>query len=328
MIASNNQAASDAGREILQAGGNAVDAAVAVGFALAVAYPRAGNIGGGGFMLIRLADGRTAALDYREMAPAGATPTMYVDGRGERTGQSETGHLAVGVPGAVAGLTAALAKYGTLPLARVMAPAIRLAEEGWIVDSLTAASLRNPRLEKFGKASPLFVDGKPIAVGTRLVQRELGATLRRIAANGAKEFYTGATADSIVAEMRRGNGIITKQDLANYRPIWRDALRTTYRGTTILGMPPVSSGGTTSFEILHQLETFPTLPPFGSAAYAHLFTEAERRAFVDRNSKLCDPAFCNPPVAQLTSKAYARQLAATIDPGHATPTTDVTAMPT
>ena len=160
-----------------------------------------------------------------------------------------------------------------------------------------------------------------------MVQADLARTLRRIAARGPREFYEGETADLLVAEMRRGGGIVSKQDLGAYRPIWREPLRTTYRGFGVTGMPPVSSGGTTSFAILHMLETRPQLPPFGSAAYVHLLAEAERRAFVDRNSKLCDPAFCTVPVAQLTSKAYARTLAATIDPARATPTASVSMLP-
>jgi gamma-glutamyltranspeptidase/glutathione hydrolase len=279
-------------------------------------------------MVIRFADGRTAAIDYREMAPLAATRLMYVDSAGNRTGKSEEGHLASGVPGAVAGMAEALAKHGTMSLARVMAPAIRLADDGIVIDASEASNLRaNRRVAKYGTASPFFVNGAPVPAGTRVRQPDLARTLRRIAASGPREFYHGETADSIVAEMRRGGGIITKADLAGYAPIWREPLRTTYRGFTILGMPPVSSGGTTSFAILHQLETFDTLPAFGSAAYAHLYIEAERRAFIDRNSKLCDPAFCDVPVAQLTSKAYARTLAATIDPSRASRTPAAPDMP-
>jgi gamma-glutamyltranspeptidase/glutathione hydrolase len=297
MIASNSRLASEAGVEILRRGGNAVDAAVATGFALAVTYPTAGNIGGGGFMVIRLADGRSAAMDYREVAPLAATRNMYLDPAGEPTDKSQVGHLAVGVPGAVAGMAEALARYGTLPLADVMAPAIRLAEAGFPVDSTLHLSLRSDsaKLVRYAGAGLFYPGGRPLAPGATLVQADLARTLRRIAERGAQEFYTGETADLLVAEMRRGGGIITKADLAGYRPIAREPLRTTYRGHTVLGMPPVSSGGTTSFGILHMLETRDTLPAFGSAAYAHLLGEAERRAFVDRNTKLCDPAFCRCP---------------------------------
>jgi gamma-glutamyltranspeptidase/glutathione hydrolase len=328
MIASNSGPASEAGVEILRRGGNAVDAAVATGFALAVTYPVAGNIGGGGFMVIHLADGRQAAVDYRETAPLAATRNMYLDASGEPTDRSQIGHLAVGVPGAVAGMAEALARFGTLPLATVMAPAIRLAEEGFAADSALSGRCAATRRRTCGSPARRCSTraGGRCSPGARLVQRDLARTLRRIAARGPSEFYTGETADLLVAEMRRGRGIITKQDLARYRPIARQPLRTTYRGFTVVGMPPVSSGGTTSFAILHMLETRDTLPAFGSAAYAHLLGEAERRAFVDRNTKLCDPAFCRVPVAELTSKAYARRLAATIDPARATRTQSLTTL--
>ncbi len=334
MIASATALASSAGVEILRRGGNAVDAAVATGFALAVSYPVAGNIGGGGFMVIHFADGRAAALDFRETAPAGATRDMYLDSLGQPTDKSRVGHLAVGVPGSVAGLTAALAKYGRLPLAAVMAPAIRLAERGFPVDSALWRSLEgdSAKLATYAAGSPFMPGGRPLAVGTVVTQPELARTLRRIATRGAAGFYRGPTAAMLGEEMRRGGGLVTPVDLANYKPLWKQPLRTTYRGYGVLGMPPVSSGGTTSFEILHMLEAYTsgrgdTLPTFGGAAYAHLIAEVERRAFVDRNSKLCDPTFCTPPVAELTSKAYARRLAATIDPARATPTTSVSSLP-
>ena len=319
MIASNSALASAAGVEILERGGNAVDAAVAVGFALAVTYPRAGNLGGGGFMLIRLADGRVAAIDYREMAPLASTRDMYLGAGGEKTDRSLVGHLASGVPGAVAGMVTALERYGKLPLRDVIAPAIRLAEEGFPVDSSLWRSLEGERevLTRFAGAALFFPDGRAVQPGTRLVQRELAATLRRIAERGAREFYEGETADLLVSEMRRGGGIITREDLARYRPLWREPLRSAYRGYTVLGMPPVSSGGTTMMETLNVLEALGPTPPFESVAYKHRLAEAFRRAFVDRNTRLCDPAFCEVPVARLTSKAYARTLAATVDPARA-----------
>ena len=330
MIASNSRLASEAGVEILRRGGNAVDAAVAVGYALAVTYPVAGNIGGGGFMVIRLADGRDATIDYREVAPLAATRDMYLDAAGRPTDRSRVGHLAVGVPGAVMGMSEALAKFGTKPLAEVLAPAIRLAEEGFVIDSAFTRGLRgdSSSISRFAGASLFLPGGQPLRPGSRLVQKDLARTLRRIAEKGPREFYEGETADLLVAEMRRGGGLITKQDLAQYRAIWRQPLRTTYRGHTVIGMPPVSSGGTTSFAILHMLETRDTLPTFGSVAYTHLLAEAERRAFIDRNTKLCDPAFCSVPVEQLTSKAYARRLAATIDPARASRTPDLQQAPT
>ncbi|HEU4563005.1 MAG TPA: gamma-glutamyltransferase, partial [Gemmatimonadaceae bacterium] len=287
----------------------------------------AGNIGGGGFMVIRMADGRVAAIDYREVAPLASTRDMYLDANGEKTDRSLVGHLASGVPGAVAGMAEALAKYGSMPLREVLAPAIRLAEDGFVVDSSMWYSLRgdSAAITRFAGAALFFPGGRPVAPGTRLVQRDLARTLRRIAERGAAEFYTGETADSLVAEMRRGGGIITKEDLARYEPLWREPLRSSYRGYTVFGMPPASSGGTTMIEALNILETRDSLPPFQSTAYKHLLAEAFRRAFVDRNTKLCDPAFCDAPVARLTSKEYARELARSIDPAHATRSPSATA---
>jgi gamma-glutamyltranspeptidase/glutathione hydrolase len=322
MIASNAREASEAGIEILRAGGNAVDAAVAVGFALAVAHPEAGNLGGGGYMLVRMADGRTAALDYREVAPRTATRTMFLDRDGRGTEESVTGHRASGVPGAVAGMAAALARYGTLPLARVIAPALRLAEEGVVVDTALARSLAasQARIALYAGARTFFPGGRPPAVGSRLRQPALARTLRLLAARGPDAFYRGEIGDSLVAEMRRGQGLITKRDLAEYRPVWREPVRGTYRGHTVLGMPPSSSGGVSVIGLLNVLGQRPTPPPFGSTAQAHLLTEGLRRVFIDRNTRLGDPAFVQVPVAELTSADHARRLAASIDPTRATPT--------
>ncbi len=325
MVASDGPLASQAGVEILQRGGNAVDAAVAVGFAMAVVFPEAGNIGGGGYMVIRMADGRTAALDYREIAPRAATRDMYLDESGKLTDKSVVGPLASGVPGAVAGLTAALAKYGTMSLKDVMAPAIRLAEQGFVVDSALGRSFANAArlIRQFNGAAVFLPNDKPIAAGTHLVQPDLARTLHRIADQGAPGFYTGETAKLIADEMRRDGGIITEQDLARYQPVWRDAIKSTYRGYTLLTMPPSSSGGVVVTETLNILENVPSLPPFGSTAYAHLLGSAYQRTFVDRNEKLADPAFATVPMQQLTDKAYARKLFATIGAGRATPTSIV-----
>ena len=326
MVASSSREASEAGLEIMRSGGNAVDAAVAVGFALAVTYPQAGNIGGGGFMVIRMADGRAAALDYREVAPLAATRDMYVGPDGKLTNESVVGHRASGVPGAVAGMAAALARYGTMPLARVMQPAIRLAAEGIVVDSALHLSLSDTRfLRDYAGASTYFPNGEPLAVGTTWRQPELARTLRLIAEHGPRAFYEGEIADSLVAEMQRGGGIITKADLARYTPEWREPIRSTYRGHTLFAMPPASSGGITLTEILNMVEARGPVPPYGSTAYAHLMGEAFRRAFIDRNAKLGDPAFVRVPQAELTSKAYATRLAASIDPRRATPTPEATA---
>jgi gamma-glutamyltranspeptidase/glutathione hydrolase len=321
MIVSNSALASKAGEEILRKGGNAVDAAVATGFALAVTYPFAGNIGGGGFMVIHMADGRIAAMDYREVAPLAATRDMYLDANGKLTNKSVVGALAVGVPGAVAGMSAALSKYGTMSLHDVMLPAIRLASLGFVVDSALYGSLNGSRskLTRFAGAKVFFPTGAAPAIGSTLVQPDLARTLTLIAEQGAKAFYEGPIADALVAEMGRDGGIITKQDLAKYTPIWREPITGTYRGYTLVTMPPSSSGGVTMLEVLNQLETWPKMPSFGSAAYTHLLAETFRRAFIDRNTKLADPAFVQVPVAELTSKAYARTLASTIDSHHATP---------
>ncbi|MHB1222960.1 MAG: gamma-glutamyltransferase, partial [Gemmatimonadaceae bacterium] len=228
MITSDNGIASAAGVEILRAGGNAVDAAVATGFALAVTYPEAGNLGGGGYMVIRMADGRTATLDYREVAPLAATRDMYLDASGKVTESSVVGHLASGVPGAVAGMAEALRKYGTMTLEQVLAPAIRLAADGFVVDSSLHRSLRGDSalIGQFAGASVFLPGGQPLAVGSRLVQPALARTLRTIARDGAQAFYTGWPADSLAAEMKRGGGIITADDMARYSAEWREPVQT------------------------------------------------------------------------------------------------------
>ena len=318
MVVSMSKLASEAGIEILKAGGNAVDAAVATGFALAVTYPSAGNIGGGGFMTIRMANGRTATLDYREVAPAAATRNMYLDAAGKLTNKSTVGYLASGVPGSVAGMAEALAKYGSMPLAKVMGPAIRLAAEGFLIeanptDTATARVRPCSRLiAQFGGKDLFCPGGNGLAVGTLFRQPDLARTLSLIAAQGAKAFYEGSIADSLVADQQRGGGIITKADLKAYKPIWRAPVTGNYRGYHLITMPPASSGGVTMNQTLNILEQFAPLPPAGSAAYAHIVAEALRLSFIDRNSKLADPAFANVPMAELTSKDYAKTLAARI----------------
>jgi len=320
MVVSNSNLASEAGAEILRKGGNAVDAAVATGFALEVTFPFAGNIGGGGFMVIRMADGEASAIDYRETAPLGATRDMYIE-RGKLTNKSTVGGLASGVPGSVAGMAAALAKYGTMSLHDVMQPAIKLASDGFIVDSATSRGLGASAhlISQFAGAAVFLPGGKPLAPGTLLRQPELAKTLRLIADQGPAAFYTGPIADEIVAQMKHDGGIITRQDLASYRPEWRTPIVGKYRGYTLYAMPPSSSGGVTTVEILNQLETWKSLPPFNSAAYKHLLAETFQRAFIDRNTKLGDPAFVTNPLDMLTDKAYARKLASTIQPDRATP---------
>ena len=311
MVSSNSDLASAAGAEIMRAGGNAVDAAVAVGFALAVTYPFAGNIGGGGFMTIRMADGRTAALDYREVAPLAATRDMYVDSTGKLTDRRLTGHLASGVPGAVAGMAAALERYGTKSLAEVMAPAIRLARDGFPVDSALFLSLRGAqrRLCEFAGCATFYPNGAPPTPGSTLRQPELARSLQLIAERGPQAFYDGPVGEALVEEMRQGGGIITREDLRRYEPKWREPILTTYRGHTLITMPPASSGGITMSETFNILERFAPLPPFGSPEYVHLLAEAFRRSFMDRNAKLADPDFVPVPREQLVSKEYAAGLA-------------------
>lgn len=324
MVVSGSPIASEVGRQVLEAGGNAVDAAVAVGFALAVVHPEAGNIGGGGFMVFRMADGTTAALDYREAAPGRASHDMYLDRSGDPTALSDKGHLAAGVPGSVAGMVTAHQRFGRLPLAAVLAPAIRLATEGFTVDDYRSRSIDGYRawLYTFPASRRYFLpeNGQAPSPGSTLVQADLGRTLAAIRDHGADGFYRGWVADSIVAEMARGGGLISHEDLAGYRAIWRDPIRISYRGYTIYSMPPASSGGVTMGLILNILEGYDRLPPFGSAALLHREAEAMRRAFTDRNIYLGDPAFVRMPLERLLSKEYAAGLRQQIDLSHATPT--------
>jgi gamma-glutamyltranspeptidase / glutathione hydrolase len=322
MVSSNSALASRAGDEIMRAGGNAVDAAVATGFALAVTYPVAGNLGGGGYMVIRMTDGRTAAVDYREIAPLAATRDMYIGPDGKLTDESVVGYKASGVPGAVAGMSTALARFGSKSLREVLAPAIRLADEGFVVDSALFSSLRGsrPYIERWDGKAVFYPNGQPLQPGTLFRQPALARTLKMIAEQGPDAFYKGEVGDSLVAGMKRGGGIITKEDLARYKPEWREPIASTYRGYRLLTMPPSSSGGVTITETLNILETYDKLPPFGTAAYSHVLASAYQRAFIDRNSKLGDPAFVQVPLDKLTSKQYAQQLRKTIAPDRATPT--------
>lgn len=324
MVVSGSPLASEVGRQVLEAGGNAVDAAVAVGFALAVVHPEAGNIGGGGFMVFRMKDGTNAALDYREAAPGRASHDMYLDRSGEPTALSDKGHLAAGVPGAVAGMLEAHRRYGKLPLKAVLTPAIRLAGEGFVVDEYRSRSIDNYRawLYTFPASRRYFLpdSGQAPAPGSRWIQADLARTLTAIRDHGADGFYKGWVADSIVAEMERGGGLISHADLASYRAEWREPLRISYRGYTIYSMPPASSGGVTLGLMLNILEGYDQLPPFGSAALLHREAEAMRRAFTDRNTYLGDPAFVRMPLERLLSKEYAATLRQQIDPSQATPT--------
>jgi gamma-glutamyltranspeptidase/glutathione hydrolase len=323
IVASNNRLAAEVGADVMKQGGNAVDAAVATGFALAVTFPEAGNLGGGGYMVIRMADGRTDAIDYREVAPQAAARDMYVGADGKVNGESVIGPKASGIPGAVAGMLEAHRKYGVLPMAKILAPAIRLASDGFIVDAALHGSLAadKGRIDGFAGKSIFLPNDAPLAIGARLLQPRLAVTLRLIADSGSRAFYRGSIADSIAAEMRRSGGLITKEDLARYKPVWRQPLRSSYRGYTLISMPPSSSGGTTITEMLNILEAYGPASPFGSAERIHAVASASQRAFIDRNSKLGDPAFINVPLATLTSKGYARTIARSISRDHADATT-------
>src|SRR5947209_7559561 len=325
MVSSDSRIASEVGVQIMRQGGNAGDAGVATGFALAVAYPEAGNIGGGGYMVIRMADGRVAALDYRETAPLAATRDMYVGSDGKVNGQSLIGPKASGVPGSVAGMLEAHRKFGVLPLRRVLAPAIRLAAKGFVVDSIFTRSLSADRyrIEGFDGKPVFFPNGAAPPIGTRFTQPALARTLRLIADSGAAAFYRGTIADSIAAQMKRSGGLITREDLARYRAIWRAPIRSNYRGYGLIAMPPSSSGGTTVTEMLQILEAYGPPERFGSAERVHAVASASQRAFVDRNSKLGDPAFVSVPLSTLTSKTYARAVARSISRTHADPTTAI-----
>jgi gamma-glutamyltranspeptidase / glutathione hydrolase len=328
MVGSTDEHASRIGVDILKKGGNAVDAAVAVGFALAVTHPAAGNIGGGGLMVIRFADGRATAIDYREMAPARGHRDMFLDEKGNPVAErSLIGPLAAGVPGSVAGLAYAQKKYGKLKLAETLAPAIALAENGFEISHALSSSLADDRelLERFPETAKIFIkNGRPYEPGDRLIQKDLAATLKAIAADGPDAFYRGRIADLIAAEMARSGGLITKEDLAAYRPVEREALRGTYRGYGIVGMPPISSGGIALIQFLNILEGYP-IGELGhnSSKTMHLVAEAARRVYADRSEWLGDPAFFKVPVAGLISKRYAERLRAGIRQDHATPSSSI-----
>jgi gamma-glutamyltranspeptidase/glutathione hydrolase len=322
MVVSGNVIASEVGREILQQGGNAVDAAVAVGMALAVVHPEAGNIGGGGFMTIRMGDS-IYTIDYREKAPMAANRDMYLNLRGQPSDLSAVGHLSVGVPGAVAGMFEAHRRFGKLTWARVLAPAIRLANAGFIIDDYRSRSLDGAwdQLYLFPASREYFFPtGRAPTPGTTFVQRDLGRTLQSIADSGAAGFYRGRVADLIVAEMQRGGGLITHEDLAAYKAEWRQPVRLTYRGYTIYSQPPASSGGVTMGMIFNIMEGYGKLPAFGTPELLHREAEAMRQAFMHRNSHLGDPGFVQMPIDRLLSKSYADSLRKGTDLGHATPT--------
>src|SRR5258708_7442831 len=320
VVVSVHEEASKVGGEILQKGGNAVDAAVATGFALAVVHPAAGNIGGGGFMLVRFADGKIHFLDYREKAPKAASRDMYLDAQGNVIPDASTvGYKAISVPGSVAGMVYAQKHWGKLPLKAVMGPAIRLAREGVVLTFEEAQSLHNKELAQFPDSKRIFQrEGDFYEPGELLKQPELARTLARIAAN-PDDFYKGAMARELAADVKSGGGIMTAQDLAEYEVKERTPVRGTYRGYEIISAPPPSSGGITMLEALNILEGY-DLTSLGSrsADSIHLTAEAFRRAFYDRAEFLGDPDFNQLPVPQLLDKKYAAAWRALLDPAHAT----------
>ena len=323
MVVTAQALASNIGVQVLRNGGNAVDAAVAVGYALAVVYPTAGNIGGGGFMTIRMKDGRTTFLDFRERAPKAATKTMYLDDKGDVVkGRSTETMLAVGVPGTVMGLETARERFGTQSRAQLMSPAIRLANDGFTLQQADARILASGT-KKFMRdeaAQAIFLDpnGKPFAEGHVLRQRELGSVLARISEDGPQAFYRGPVAEAIVATSQKLGGILAKEDFEAYRVRELSPVTCSYRGYQIISSPPPSSGGVILCEILNILETYDLKGSgYGSAKTVHAMVEAMRYAYADRNAALGDPDFVNNPVSTLLSKDYAKRIRAAIDPDKA-----------
>jgi len=311
MVTSRSELASKAGIEILKSGGNAIDAAVATGFALAVTYPSAGNIGGGGFAVIRLADGNVVTLDHREKAPASAHKDMYLDAEGNVIkGESRNTHKAAGVPGSVDGLLTMLEKYGSKSRKEVMAPAIRLAKKGFVLNRDLTRQFNNvaQRMTAYPGSMETFTNkGEKYQIGDIFVQKHLGKTLETISRRGRDGFYAGPVADLIVAEMKRGNGEITHKDLQDYQSVWRAPVKGSYRGYDIWGMSAPSSGGALIVQMLNMFEPFDVKAMgWGSSEVIHLMLEGERRAYADRAEHLGDPDFYEVPMAMLTSKDYAK----------------------
>ncbi|PRD44493.1 gamma-glutamyltransferase [Phyllobacterium phragmitis] len=320
MVVTAQHLASDIGVDVLKKGGNAVDAAIAVGYALAVAYPTAGNIGGGGFMTIRLKDGKTTFLDFRERAPRASTRTMYLDDKGNPVkGLSTDGYLAVGVPGSVLGFETARTRYGTKSREELMEPAIKLARDGFVLEEGDIASLADgaKKLAKDPAAAAIFFkpDGKPYALGETLVQADLAASLSSISQQGPDAFYKGPIADAIVKASQDGKGILASQDFEQYDVRELEPIKCNYRGYDIFSSPPPSSGGVIICEILNVLEGYPiSYLGYGSADTVHVMIEAMRHAYVDRNTALGDPDFVENPIGKLLDKRYAKEIREQISP--------------
>lgn len=328
MVVTAQHLATRVGVEVLKRGGNAVDAAVAVGYALAVVYPAAGNLGGGGFMTIQLADGRKTFLDFREVAPKAATANMYLDKDGNVIkGASTKGHLAVGVPGTVSGMEYARRKYGTMKRTELIAPSIKLAEKGFLLDQGDVDMLRTATkdFQEDPASGAIFLNkGQPFDVGQRLVQRDLAKTLREISARGTEGFYQGWVGQAIAASSKAGKGLITQEDLDAYKTRELAPVECDYRGYHIVSAPPPSSGGVIICEMLNILEGYP-LKEMGyhSAQAVHYQIEAMRHAYVDRNSYLGDPDFVKNPLDRLLDKNYAAKIRAAIDPKKAGVSKDI-----
>jgi gamma-glutamyltranspeptidase / glutathione hydrolase len=334
VVASTNEVASQVGVDIMKRGGNAIDAAIAVAFALAVTHPAAGNLGGGGFMMIRLKDGRTTAIDYREMAPAAASRNVYLDKNGDvikGEGGSIEGYRAAGVPGTVRGMELALKKYGShrLTWSQLIEPARRLATNGFTVTNSLARGLRGSRdyLSKYPETKRIYLkNGKFYNEGDLFVQPELGATFARLQRGGPNEFYEGQTAKLIVDDLKRHDGLITMEDMRGYVAKERETLRGTYRGYDVVSMPPPSSGGVVLLEMLNILEGYDLKKmDWASSERYHLMAEAMRRAFADRAEYMGDTDFVKVPIAGLIDKKYASQLRSTIDPHRASTSEQVKA---
>ncbi|WP_436286634.1 gamma-glutamyltransferase [Solimonas terrae] len=328
MVVSAQHLATEVGVQILKRGGNAIDAAVAVGYALAVVHPCCGNIGGGGFMLIHLADGQDVFLDFREKAPGKATPTMFQDDNGTVvSGRSTMTWLGVGVPGTVMGLEAARTKYGSLSRSQLMQPAIDLARKGYVLQQgdINILGSRTADFAKSPNVAAIFLkQGQALQVGERLVQPQLAHTLELIEKSGPDAFYHGPIAHSLVMASIAHGGILSMQDLADYRVQWDAPVACSYHGYRIVSAPPPSSGGTTICQILQILEPYPLQQwGYGAAPSVHVIAEAERRAFADRNTYLGDPAFVKNPLDQLLSSAHAEQLRSTIRADRATPSSEI-----
>ncbi|MEX2531706.1 MAG: gamma-glutamyltransferase, partial [Gemmatimonadota bacterium] len=326
MVATTDAYATRVGLDVLEAGGTAMDAAIAVSFTLAVVNPAAGNIGGGGFMVTRLANGETSTLDYREQAPGAAHRDMFLDEDGELTDASVLGHLAAGVPGTVRGMWDAHERYGTFPWAELLQPAIELAE-GFEVQERFRNSVagQGSALGRYETTREVFLPGgEPPALGSTFRQPDLARTLTRIRDDGVDGFYRGETADLIVAEMERGGGIITHEDLESYETVWREPITFEYRGHTVTSMPPSSSGGATMALMAHIVEEYDVAAMgWHSPEMIHLLAEAWKRAYADRNQLLADPDFEDIPLEEMISREYAISRAADIDLATATPSSEV-----